>query len=113
MIEENYEAKNYVDFKTFKIRWNKILTDIESICKNKFPNIKRVILDDTRGSLILSRQITFFVDEMQSNAFYIAVDINGEDVNFMFCKYTDFDHYVTTNNLLELMQIMWNNILYR
>ena len=49
---------------------------------------------------------------MQSNTFYIAVDINGEDVNFMFCKYTDFDHYVTTDNLLELMQIIWNNILY-
>ena len=63
--------------------------------------------------MILSREITFFVDEVQTATFYIAIDINGEDVNFMFCKYTDFEHYVTTDNLLELLSIMWNNILYR
>lgn len=113
MIEKDYEARNYVDFKSFKIQWKKLLDDIRLICKEKCPNVKHIILDDTRGSLILSRQITFFVDDIQSNTFYIAVDINGEDVNFMFCKYTDFEHYVTTDNLLELMQIIWNNILYK
>ncbi len=104
-----YAAKDYVDFKSFKIKWNKLLTDITNYCNIKYSIFKAIKFNKYESTL--SREIIFITDKGNFR-FYIGLDINGDVVNFTFCKFKDFEHYVTIDNLENLISIIWDNIIY-
>lgn len=105
----DYRATNYVDFSTFKINWNKLKNDLNYICNSNYTDIKLVEL--TTANLVLSRKITVYSSVENFSDIYIGIDIDGIDVNFMFCKYPDFEHYSFCKNLIEFADVMYKSIM--
>lgn len=103
-------AKDYVNFQTYKIKWNMLVNDISEMCCEKYSNVTNVNLNDTE--MFLWRQLVFNLVNNKSYTFYVGIDINGESVNFNFCKFADFEHYASVNTLDELVDVIMQNIIY-
>jgi hypothetical protein len=109
LVAADYKAANYVDFSTFKIKWDKLKNDLNYICNHYYKDIK--LVEFMTANLVLSRKITVYGLVENFSNIYIGIDINGTEVCFMFCKYFDFEHYSICTDLIEFADVMYKSIM--
>lgn len=106
-------AKLYVNFKTFKIKWDNIIKDIIKCSKNYYyVNSIRMIPDNS----CLTKQIKIVFNKdnkITEMSIFIGVDINADDVKFMYCLYSDFQHFGYCDTIEELSDVIIKSTYYQ
>ena len=107
------EAKVYMDFNTFKIRWKKLLEDIINASKD-YHIVTHIFMDDGNDYLTKKLTLQFNVDgDISENEIYVSLDVNGEDVQFLYCLYPTFEHCGKCTTMEELTDVVINATLYK